>query len=500
MHNLVGGLPHHILRDLAAKYGPLMHLRLGEVPVVVISSPDMAKEILVSRDPAFAARPHTLASKIIWYDHQDLIFAPYSDYWSQMRKICMMDFFSEKKVRSFTFIFQDEISQLTNSIRSSEGVAINLTDKIFAHVSSMICRAAFGRVYKDQETTIQNLKTAIAFAAGINVADFFPSLKLLHAITGLKHKLQKMHDYLDEVLENVIKQHKANHASGKMGNAESGDGDLIDVLLQQQESGKYQIPIKAENIKGVLLDIFAAGLDASSVIIEWAMSELMRHPGILTKAQEELRRVCKGKKTIDEDDIQNLKYFKMVVKETLRLHPAAAFIPRATAENCEVNGYIIPEKARVLINIWAIGRDPKNWDDPENFMPERFEQKSVDYLGTHCGYIPFGSGRRLCPGSTLGLATVELMLAHLLYHFDWKLPDEMNPKDLDMDEVFGIGSTLGLATVELMLAHLLYHFDWKLPDEMNPKDLDMDEVFGIGIARKNALCLVAKAYDPFQDQ
>ncbi|XP_071920750.1 premnaspirodiene oxygenase-like [Coffea arabica] len=149
----------------------------------------------------------------------------------------------------------------------------------------------------------------------------------------------------------------------------------------------------------------------------------------------------------------------MVVKETLRLHPAAAFIPRATTENCEVNGYIIPEKARVLINIWAIGRDPKNWGDPENFMPERFEQKSVNYLGTHCDYIPFGSGRRLCPGSTLGLATVELMLAHLLYHFDWKLPDEMNPKDLDMDEVFGID-----------------------------------------IARKNALCLVAKAYDPFQDQ
>ncbi|XP_071920749.1 premnaspirodiene oxygenase-like [Coffea arabica] len=136
LHNLVGGLPHHVLRDLAAKYGPLMHLQLGEVPVVVISSPDMAKEILVSRDPAFAARPHTLASKIIWYDHQDLIFAPYSDYWMQMRKICMMEFFSEKKVRSFTFIFQDEISQLTNSIRSSEGVAINLSDKIFAHLES----------------------------------------------------------------------------------------------------------------------------------------------------------------------------------------------------------------------------------------------------------------------------------------------------------------------------------------------------------------------------
>ncbi|KAL3528229.1 hypothetical protein ACH5RR_012885 [Cinchona calisaya] len=261
---------------------------------------------------------------------------------------------------------------------------------------------------------------------------------------------------MDEVLEDVINQHKANHEIGRKGNSESGDEDFVDVLLlQQQESGNnHQIPITTRNIKGVLLDIFTAGTDSSSVTTEWALSELMRHPEIMAKAQEEVRQGCKGKKTIEEVDIQNLKYLKMVIQETLRLHPPLPLIPRSSRENREVNGHMIPEKSRVLVNFWAIGRDPEYWDDPEKFKPERFEHESVDYLGTQSEYIPFGTGKRMCPGVTFGLASVELSLAHLIYHFDWRFPNGMKPNDLDMDEGFGI--TAGRKTC-LCLIGIPYH-------------------------------------------
>lgn len=254
MHNLIGGrLPHQVLRDLAKKYGPLMHLQIGEVCAVFVSSAKMAKEFLITHDPAFASRPDNLATKIIWYDREDLAFSPYGDHAKQLRKICVMEFFSGRKVRSFSLIRQDEISKLIDSIRSAEGRPINVNEKFFAYTGSVVCRAAFGNVCKNKETMLEHLRAAVALAGGFNLADLFPSLKILPIITGLKHKLLKVHRDMDEILGDIIEQHKANHESGKMGNAESGDEDIVDVLLRQQRSGNLQIPITTRNIKGVLL-------------------------------------------------------------------------------------------------------------------------------------------------------------------------------------------------------------------------------------------------------
>ncbi|XP_027079904.1 premnaspirodiene oxygenase-like [Coffea eugenioides] len=438
IHNLFGGLPHIVLRDLAKKYGPLMHLQLGEVSTVIVSSAEMAKEVLVTHDPVFANRPDRLAINIMWYDKQDMIFTPYGDHWRQLRKICIMELLSNKNVRSFSYIRKDEIMKLMKSIRSSQGVPVNVTEMFFRYATFMTCRAAFGTISKDTETMIKCLKEAMVLAAGFDAADVFPSLKILPLISGLKRKLLKMHDKMDEILDDVINQHKLNHKSGKMGNAVSGEEDLIDVLLRLQESGNLQMPITDRNIKGVLFDIFTAGTDTSSVTSEWAMSELMKHPRVMAKAQAEVRQVCKGKETIEEDDIQKLVYLKVVVKEALRLHPPGPLIPRASRENREVKGYMISNKSHVLVNAYAIARDPEYWDDPEMFKPERFDQKSVDYTGSDFQFLPFGTGRRMCPGVTFGVANIELPLAHLLFHFDWSLPNGMKPNDLDMDEAAGL--------------------------------------------------------------
>jgi cytochrome P450 len=196
--------------------------------------------------------------------------------------------------------------------------------------------------------------------------------------------------------------------------------------------------------------VFVAGTDTSSTTIEWAMSEMMKNPRVREKAQAELRQTFRGKKQICEIDLEKLTYLKLVIKETLRLHPPSPLlIPRECTELTKIDGYDIPKKTTVLINAWTIGRDPQYWNDAEKFIPERFDGSFIDFKGNNFEYIPFGAGRRMCPGMTFGLASVMFSLAILLYHFNWELPNQMKPEDLDMIEVFGltVGRKNGLCLI-----------------------------------------------------
>lgn len=185
-------------------------------------------------------------------------------------------------------------------------------------------------------------------------------------------------------------------------------------------------------------DMFGAGTETTSSTIEWAMSELMRNPHAMAKAQAEVREACKGKKIIEEAQVQKLKYLKLVVKETLRLHPPLPLLPRACREERVIQGYTITDKMQLMVNVWAIGRDPEYWNDPLEFQPERFDQSSIDFVGNNYEYLPFGSGRRICPGISCGIVNVKLALAHFLFHFNWKIPGGILTKDLDMTENTGV--------------------------------------------------------------
>ena len=168
------------------------------------------------------------------------------------------------------------------------------------------------------------------------------------------------------------------------------------------------------------------------------MIEMIRNPRVIKKAQDEVREVFGTKGSVDETGLSDMKYLKSVIKETLRLHPSAPLlIPRECGEMYEIGGYEIPAKTRIIVNAWAIGRDPNYWTEPESFIPERFLGSSIDFKGNNFEYIPFGAGRRICPGMSFGLINVELPLALLLYHFDWKLPSGLKHEDLDMTESFG---------------------------------------------------------------
>ena len=185
--------------------------------------------------------------------------------------------------------------------------------------------------------------------------------------------------------------------------------------------------------------MLAASMDTSATAIEWAISELMKHPRVLDKMQRELEAVVGMSRMVEESDLEKLDYLDMVVKETFRLHPVSPLlIPHAAVEDFVVNGFDIPQKSRVLINVWAIGRDPENWTNPEEFTPERFMGSDVDVRGRDFQLIPFGSGRRGCPGLQLGLTVVKLVVAQLVHCFDWELPNGMLPSELDMAEEFGL--------------------------------------------------------------
>ncbi|KAH1121209.1 hypothetical protein J1N35_004369, partial [Gossypium stocksii] len=293
-----------------------------------------------------------------------------------------------------------------------------------------------GRCKLQHETFIPIVKEFVEALGGSSITDLFPSIKLLPMISGMRAKLERFHHDLDMMLESIIEEHRASNAN--LGNSDDETDDLLDVLLNLQDHGGLEFPLTTDNIKAVILDMLIAGTETSSTAVEWAMPEMMKNPRILEKAQAEVRQAYDRTGDVNESDLHELKYLKLVIKETLRLHPPLPLlIPRENSERCEINGYEIPAMNKVIVNAWAIGRDSNYWSEAEIFNPERFIDSSVDYKGANFEFIPFGGGRRMCPGMSYGMAVVELSLAKLLYHFHWKLPNGMKNEDLDMTEAFG---------------------------------------------------------------
>ncbi|KAK8313199.1 hypothetical protein V6Z11_D01G094000 [Gossypium hirsutum] len=381
LHLLMFSLPHHRLTELAKRHGSLMHLQLGELSHIVVSSPEAAKEVMKTHDISFATRPYLL------------------DYWRQLRKVCTLELLSMKRVQSFRSIREEQVSSLIRSIYSNTGLEINLGEMLCNSSYNITLRTAFAARCKQHDAFISITRKLVEAASGFSITDLFPSIKLLPMISGMRAKLES--DYVTD--------------------------DLVDVLLNLQDHGGLEFPLRTDNIKAVILDMLIAGTETSSTAVDWATSEMIKNPRILEKAQAEVRQVYDRTGDVNEADLHELKYLKLVMKETLR-------------ERCEINGYEIPAKTKVIVNAWAIGRDSNYWKEAERFYPERFIDSSVDYKGTNFEFIPFGAGRRICPGMSYGMAVVELSLAQLLYHFDWKLPNGMKNEDLDMTETFGATS------------------------------------------------------------
>ena len=252
LHQLFGSVPHRALRKLAQKHGPLMYLQLGEVPHVIVSSAETAKEVMKTHDVTFASRPQILAAKILSYECTDIGFSPYGDYWRQLRKICNMELLSAKRVQSFRHIREEEYSNIVKLAASNAGSPMNLTENLHSSTYAVTSRAAFGMKFKEHKEFIRVTKKVLRLAAGFDVGDVFPSLKFLHFFCGVTPTLEKLHKEADRIMDTTIEEHIERSKKKSSGGAPV-DEDLVDVLLGYAENGSSEFSLTTNNIKAVIL-------------------------------------------------------------------------------------------------------------------------------------------------------------------------------------------------------------------------------------------------------
>uniref|UniRef100_A0A0E0ACD0 Cytochrome P450 n=1 Tax=Oryza glumipatula TaxID=40148 RepID=A0A0E0ACD0_9ORYZ len=432
LHHLVGQLPHRAMHDLARRHGPVMLLRIGEVPTLVVSSRDAAREVTKIHDTAFAMRPLSATLCVLTNGGRDLVFAPFGDYWRQVRKIAVTELLTARRVHSFRSIREEEVAALLRAVAVAAGT-VEMRAALSALVSDITARTVFDNRCKDRGEFLVLLERTIEFAGGFNPADLWPSSRLAGRLSGVVRRAEECRNSVYKILDGIIQEHQERTSAG-------GE-DLVDVLLRIQKEGGLQFPLAMDDIKSIIFDIFSAGSETSAMTLAWAMAELIRNPTAMHKVTAEVRRAFATAGAVSEDALGELPYLHLVIRETLRLHPPLPLLlPRECREPCRVLGYDVTRGTQVLVNAWAIGRDERYWPggSPEEFRPERFEDgeatAAVDFRGADFEFLPFGAGRRMCPGMAFGLANVELPLASLLFNFDWEVPGLADPAKLDMTE------------------------------------------------------------------
>ncbi|KAJ7969676.1 Cytochrome P450 [Quillaja saponaria] len=435
--HMLGNLPHRTLQSLAKKYGPIMSLRLGNVPTIIVSSPEAAELFLKTHDTVFASRPKLLFNKYVTYGTKGLISSEYGSYWRNVRKLCTTQLLSASKIDLFAPIRREGLVQLVNSVMVSaaSGEVVDLSENVSRLMESVSFKMILGGNTFDAKGIIQEV---LNLAGAFNLADYVPFLGILD-LQGLTRRYKKISTKVDKMLEKIIKEHEQvpkDHERQK---------DFVDVLLSlmNQPMNPHELTLQMidkTNVKAIILDMIAGSFDTSATVIEWALSELVKHPRVMKCLQHELDNVVGMNRMVEEEDLTKLNYLDMVVKETLRLHPIGPLLaPHESMEDITLNGYFIQRKSRIIVNAWAIGRDPEVWSkNVEEFYPERFVDKNIDLRGRDFQLIPFGSGRRGCPGLQLGLITVKIVVAQLVHCFNWELPHGMLPNELDMKEKFGL--------------------------------------------------------------
>ncbi|CAA7050733.1 unnamed protein product [Microthlaspi erraticum] len=443
--HLVGKNPHHSFADLSKTYGPVMSLKLGCLNSVVITSPEAAREVLRTHDQILSGRYFNEAVRSI--NHQDFSIVwlhPSSPRWRLLRKLSVTHLFSPQRIEATKSLRMKKVQELINfmSESSEREEAVDISRASFVTTLNIISNLLFsvdlGNYDSKNSSVFQDIVNGVMASAGApDLANFYPFLRFLD-LQGNGKKFKGCSERLFKAFRGFYDA-RITENSSRTDDKDVTSRDFLDTLIDLNQGDGDGAEFNIIDIEHFLLDLFTAGTDTNSSTVEWALSELLRNPEKLTKVQDEINQVIGQNGVVQESDISRLPYLQAVVKETFRLHPAAPLLlPRKSETDVEILGYLVPKDTQVLVNVWAIGRDPSVWENPTEFEPERFLGIDIDVKGRDYELTPFGAGRRICPGLPLAVKVVPLMLASLLYSFDWKLPDGVVSEDLDMEETFGV--------------------------------------------------------------
>ncbi|KAK4734473.1 hypothetical protein R3W88_008734 [Solanum pinnatisectum] len=427
----MGKNPHISLAQFAKMYGPLISVKLGTQLVVVASSPHSAAEILKTQDRLLSSRspPSVAPYELSVIDQHSIVFSSdLSNHCKFLRAFCRTHLFSPKAVESQTALREKKVSEMIDFLRSRKGETVKISEILFGTILNTLGNLFFSKDLCDlnYETNTSGIKRVfrkfIELGAMPNISEFYPLFDALD-LQGLRKQSQVYQNQLINIWSEIVKE--------KRQAISRGSSDFLDAMI---DNGFSDLQI---NI--LLTELIGAGSDTTTATTEWAMTELLRNKSAMHKLQAELTSKFGENDIITESNISELPYLAACVKETLRLHsPTPFLIPRRAPETCKIMDYTIPKNSKLFVNAWAIGRDSNTWEDALSFKPERFLDSNVDFRGQDFGLIPFGAGRRICPGLGFARQEIHLILASLIHYFEWSLPNGEDPMQLDMEDKFGV--------------------------------------------------------------
>ncbi|KAK3006204.1 hypothetical protein RJ639_017445 [Escallonia herrerae] len=435
-------------KTLALKYGPIMRLRIGSSNSVVVSNATIAREILKNNEMSFVSRPDFGASDFNMYKGSEFVNADYGSYWRFLKKICMTQLLSAPQVNRFADIRREETIKLLEIFDkcSKEKKACDIGVELMTMTNNIICRMAMSTRCSDNTNESQQIwefvKGVLEIAPKFSLGEMLGPLGKLD-LFGYGRRLNNLFKLFDGLVEGIMVEKERN-----FGMAERKD--MMDIMLEVYRDKNAE-------------EIFMAGTEAMSVSMQWTLAELINHPELYKKLREEINTVVGSSRLVEESDVPNLPYLQAVVKESLRLHPAAPLIFRKCGEDCKIHGYNITKNDRVIFNLYAIMSDPNEWEDPTAFVPERFlggstetirdyNQQLLDTKGQSFNNIPFGTGRRGCPGASLSSAVMQAAIATFVQCFDWEV--EGGGK-IDMELGPGLSSGMAQPLVCYPVTHVL---------------------------------------------
>ncbi|KAK9143424.1 hypothetical protein Syun_012824 [Stephania yunnanensis] len=430
--------PHLTFTNLARTHGGLMLLWFGHKPVVFVSNKAAATEVLKTHDRALSGRhvpasfhfPEKLQTSLVWSDCDA--------YWKQVRRVLRTEVFCPTMLRAQEGVREEKVRELVEFVRSKEGKAVTIRPVVFGTILNVLGNAVFSRDLYDLggrgdvvglELLIREL---LVIGATPDLADYYKILDGWDPQRLKKEALVRL-DKVDKLWEPIVEERKRERKLND-NNKVAECMDMLDVLLDNNYNDA--------EINSIFLETFGPGSESSSATAEWVMSELIKNPTVLARLRQELDNEFGHSKVTGSHRLAKLPYLSAVIKEVMRLHPAIPFmLPHKAVETCQVLGYTIPKGFQVQLNAYAIGREPEAWPEPNTFRPERFLESDIDYQGNHFELVPFGAGRRICPGMPLAMKNTPFIVSTLVHEFDWNIPGDTPPEKLEMNEQLSIALT-----------------------------------------------------------